>query len=157
MPPKRKGKGSSAARKRPKSDWRTPLFYWRGELDGKRWIGSWFVSGRSNLRAFLKSPVASADGLPSDEEFASSANSFELECSKALGFLPTNSSDGNATFSGKYKLDNGDGPQDYSDIDHQIWVVDGPPSGAMGDSAWGLAGACGNTEFGRFVSLGKLE
>ena len=39
--------------KRAETDWRTPLFYWRGAVDGDAWSGTW---------------VASADGLPSDAD-----------------------------------------------------------------------------------------
>ena len=76
MPPKRKSSSTASAGKRkkkaPAEDWRTPLFYWRGTIDGSSWSGTW---------------VASSDGLPSDAEFAASANAFKLEGSQSLATL----------------------------------------------------------------------
>ena len=153
MPPKR-GKATAGTapkrRKAAKEDWRTPVFYWRGRVDGSKWSGTW---------------VASTNGLPSDAEFEESANTFELTSSKSLATLHNwqlNSPDnpgggGGASFTGKYKLDNGDGLADYSDVEHQIWAYNGPPAEHPSLESWGAVGACGDTEFGRFVSLGRLD
>ena len=126
------------------TDWRTPLFYWRGAVVGTKWSGTW---------------VASADGLPSDADFEASTNTFELECSAAL---PRLASADRATFAGSYKLDNGDGLADHSDYEQRLHAVDGPgghhPMGECGTATcWAVVAATGNTEFGRFVSLGRLD
>ncbi len=150
MPPKRSSSGSSKAKKRRTSapDWRVPIFYWRGKITNETtWSGTW---------------VASETGLPSDAEFAESANTFALECSKKIGKL-VRMSDGEAldvptaTFKGSYKLDNGDGLEDYSDNSHTICLQEGPPVGTpFGDSGWVSVAARGTTPFGQFVSLGKM-
>ena len=75
MPPKRSSSGSSKAKKRRTSapDWRVPIFYWRGKITNETtWSGTW---------------VTSETGLPSDAEFAESANTFALECSEQIGML----------------------------------------------------------------------
>ena len=50
-------------------------------------------------------------------------------------------------------------PRGYEDIEHLIWAVKGPPSHhPLGDIFdWATVGACGDTPFGRFVSLGRLD
>ena len=90
--------------KRAETDWRTPLFYWRGAIDGDTWSGTW---------------VASADGLPSDADFAASENTFTLKCSAELG----KSMSSPATLAGSYKLDQGDGLADFSDISHEVYAM----------------------------------
>ena len=60
-------------------------------------------------------------------------------------------------FGGSYKLDNGDGPADYSDLEHEIFAYNGPPDHHPAVHSWAVVGACGDTEFGRFVSLGVLD
>ena len=67
-----------------------------------------------------------------------------------------------ATLAGSYKLDQGDGLADFSDISHEVYAIDGPPGHhALGEQGaetdWAVVGATGNTEFGRFVSLGRLD
>ena len=52
MPPRKR------TRKSPKEqDWRSNLFFWRGAIDGKKWIGT-------NTHAEKE-----GDCLPSDDEF----------------------------------------------------------------------------------------
>lgn len=147
MPPKRKAPSTSApkrkAKKAPAPDWRTPLFYWRGKVDGSTWEGTW---------------VASTEGLPSNEEFEASENTFKLKCSKTLGNVWQHDDDDEpVSFTGSYKLDNGEGPADFTDIKHEIWAHNGPPAHHPSTSSWAVVGACGDTEFGRFVSLGRLD
>ena len=105
--------------------------------------------------------VASDAGLPSEEEFATSENTFKLECSAdlaTLGSLRVRESmqeeEPPQFVSGSYKLDNGEGLADYSDLEHKLWAADGPPSHHPSTHEWAAVGACGDTEFGRFVSLG---
>ena len=154
MPPKgkRAPRSSSSSSKKAKraSDWRSPLFYWRGTVAGGVWEGTW---------------VASTDGLPSDADFAASANSFKLTSSTAhLGTL--HAVDGGASLTGMYKLDNGEGLADVSDIEHRVCarrlVVEQPLSPTEeeeqpSNASWAVVGACGDTEFGPFVSLGRLD
>ena len=129
MPPRKRGAagGASKKAKQPRPDWRVPIFYWRGTVTDKEWRGAW---------------VASADGLPSDTELAESKSTFELTCTSEL---VTGAS---ASFTGSYKLDNGDGLADFSDVEHNIRIADG---------ASAIVAARGTTEFGEFVSLGKLQ
>mmetsp|Transcript_50075 Transcript_50075/g.165820 ORF Transcript_50075/g.165820 Transcript_50075/m.165820 type:complete len:219 (+) Transcript_50075:120-776(+) len=138
MAPKRKAAASAAARKRkaPPSDWRTPIFYWRGAISGAEWTGTW---------------VASAAGLPRDAEFKESANTFSLRCSQPIMSLVDEEDREvkTAHFTGSYKLDNGEGLADYEDVEHSIAVCFGPE--------WASVAARGTTEFGDFVSLGKLH
>jgi hypothetical protein len=145
-------KGKQKAARGAPADWRAPLFFWRGKVDGTTWEGTW---------------VASTEGLPSEAEFASSPNAFKLTCSVDLGalFSPTNSllnedAEHFASFTGSYKLDNGDGLADYEDKEHVIWGHGCPPDHhplSEGVDHWAVVGATGNTEFGRFVSLGRLD
>jgi len=147
MSAKRKSNAAAAPRRRKKApaDWRMPIFYWHGSVTGNTWEGTW---------------VASADGLPSAVDFQESANTFKLECSDALPSICHDSSEvggAGAILTGSYKLDNGDGLADYSDIEHQIWAYNGPPEHRPSAGEWTTIGACGDTEFGRFVSLGQLS
>ena len=150
MPPKRKTLSSATApkpkkeKKPPAPDWRQPVFYWRGAVTGAVWEGTW---------------VASTDGLPSDADFKDSANTFRLECGKPLSTLAkARGEDRAAAFAGgTYKLDNGEGLGDYSDLEHKIFAFNGPPPHHPSCSSWAVVGACGDTEFGRFVSLGRLD
>eukprot|EP00966_Prymnesium_polylepis_P166957 3859214-Prymnesium_polylepis.4 len=148
MAPKRAASASGKARKKraPALDWRTPLFYWRGTVDDETWSGAW---------------VASTDGLPSDADFEASENSFKLKCSEPIGMLVTLSDTAEkaptAMLTGSYKLDNGGGLDDYSDVEHKICAIEGPPCGGpLGESEWVNVAARGTTEFGEFVSLGKM-
>jgi len=145
-PKKRKSSSSTAARKKkaPAADWRQSAFYWRGAVSGSTWEGAW---------------VASDEGLPSDADFAASTNTFKLVCSTALSNVyPCGAREhGGGTFTGEYKLDNGDGPADYSDLEHEIFAYNGPPGHHPAVHSWAVVGACGDTEFGRFVSLGVLD
>ena len=81
--------------------------------------------------------------------FGNLANTFKLECSVALASKQTHRTGGSGTFSGSYKLDNGDGLADYSDIEHKIWACNGPPDNHPSIHHWTIVGATGTTEFGR--------
>eukprot|EP00322_Chrysochromulina_rotalis_P012324 CAMPEP_0115836704 /NCGR_PEP_ID=MMETSP0287-20121206/4847_1 /TAXON_ID=412157 /ORGANISM="Chrysochromulina rotalis, Strain UIO044" /LENGTH=249 /DNA_ID=CAMNT_0003290201 /DNA_START=17 /DNA_END=766 /DNA_ORIENTATION=- len=129
MPPKRKAKAATGVAKvRKPNDWRAPLFYWRGFIDeGGGWKGTW---------------VASEQGLPCDADFDESPTTFSLMSDKKFGGA------GSASFvKGSYKLDQGDGLKSYSDLSHAFHML----------SSEGIVGACGTTEFGRFISLGLIE
>ena len=137
MAPKRKAKASApAAKVRKPNDWRAPLFYWRGTTgENGGWVGTW---------------VASEEGLPSDAEFKAAPTTFSLVADKAL----TNYGHTGSFVSGSYKLDQGDGLGNYSDLLH-IFHVRATDNDKGSDGV--VVGACGNTEFGRFISLGVLE
>ena len=149
-PPKRAAAAASSKAKKPRSsappepDWRTPLFFWRGEVsNGTSWSGTW---------------VASADGLPSDADFAASANTFTLSCSENISTMsdgPSGTADAPAaTLTGSYK---GDGQEDISDTEHSICVQEGPAMGGpMGDSGWLSVAGRGTNRFGKFLSLGTM-
>jgi hypothetical protein len=150
-----------------KEDWKTTLFYWRGELrldaEKHQLVGGGPWVGRC------------ASGLPSDEEFARSPNTFEQTA--ALGkhealpkFAATifkwpvihfgeiaegteNMWEGvKGSFKGSYLLDQGDGDglQSYTDKSHSSHIYD-----TKHDIVTVVAQ--GSTEFGCFVSAGILE
>ena len=129
MAPKRKAEGTRGGKKAKKPDWRMPLFYWRGQWSKGTWQGSW---------------VASEDGLPSDADFQESTSTFKLSAEK--GELA-------GKLAGSYKLDNGDGPADYSDIEH---IVHATPVTSKAGTPLVVVGARGDTEFGKFLSMGVL-
>ena len=100
------------------------------------WTGTW---------------VASEEGLPNDSDFLASPTTFALVSDKSLVNF---SHVGSASFvSGSYKLDQGDGLNSYSDISHEFHLR----STNDDEGSDGIVGACGNTEFGRFISIGVLE
>jgi len=147
-------------RKAGASDWRSTIFYWRGRLTLESelvtWSGAW---------------VGSSEGHPTPEAFAASENTFSLTAAAPLlGTLAEllqrkSHKNGNQDkqeeqeeesvldFTGKYKLDQEDGRgiQSYSDFEHKV---------AFGrffqDAGFSVVAACGVTEFGRFVSHGRL-
>ena len=146
---KRPAEGDGGSSKRQNlefDDWRSPLYYWHGQVStddhsGKTtWEGTW---------------IASKDGLPTPSEFGKSPNSFKLVSTDFL------SRDGVALeescpfgrsgrFTGTFKLDNdGTGLRDYSDLEHRI-VFKNRTDGTL------LVGARGAASFGQFVSTGCL-
>jgi hypothetical protein len=137
MAPKRKSKspasGGATAKVRKPNDWRAPLFYWRGSTrqgtgGSGTWTGTW---------------VASEGGLPGSAAFEAAPTTFDLTSSRPLISL---GDVGSAEFiCGSYQLDQGDGLAKFSDVSHVCHLA-----------ADGVVGACGNTEFGKFISLGKL-
>jgi hypothetical protein len=130
-------------------DWKATLFYWRGDLlfdSGSKaltWKGAW---------------VGSSHGLPTDQEFASSPNSFTLTAQRIEGPVVLSASaaelrpaDGvGGKFTGSYLLDQGGGLEQFSDRSHQFQI------GRCSDGSV-LVAARGTTEFGAFVSAGRLE
>jgi hypothetical protein len=134
-------------------DWRAPLFYWKGTLTFQKqqksrdrlvWAGSWF---------------ASSEGLPSDQDFESTKdNSFSLyytltkedEDHHKSGDLSLDESwllGRTGKFQGAYMLDNGTGHEKCKDKKHEFAVIEGGF----------LVAARGETDFGAFVSLGRIE
>ncbi len=139
--PKKKGKTAHIP------DWRMTIFYWRGTVTATKWEGTW---------------VSSQDGLPTDQMFQSSDNSFSLHTTQNLQVHGSDRAEGGGpgpggTFTGSYKLDNGDGLKDFSDVDHSFYICEDPPSDRPGRCPGATVAAVGDTEFGRFVSLGKLD
>lgn len=132
-------------------DWRSPLFYWRGELtprdDRLRWQGAW---------------VAREGDLPTDEEFAASENAFDVSSTAGFEFhthrrlLGITRELGHATafglVDGYYLLDNGGGHERFTDIRQNVLAK----QFTRGEGSFFVA-ACGTTEFGSFISLGSID
>jgi len=136
-------------------DWKATLFYWRGLLTHEpgsstlSWEGAW---------------VGSASGMPSDADFEASENTFAQTGAmpkkvaaaatlSALGSELEPAEEGvTAKMKGTYLLDQGDGagPQTYSDINQTILIH-------RRDEQNVHVAAKGNTEFGRFISAGRLD
>jgi hypothetical protein len=130
-------------------DWKATMYYWRGELSfdgGKKmltWKGAW---------------VGSTRGLPSDQEFAASPNAFTLTSAKIKGGVSLSATAAElepaaglkSKFTGSYQLDQGDGLETFSDKTH-MFKISAAPDGSV------LVAARGTTEFGAFVSAGRLE
>ena len=131
-------------------DWRSPLFYWRGELtprdDRLRWQGAW---------------VACEGDLPTDGEFAASENAFDVSSTAGFEFhihrrlLGITRELGHATafglVDGYYLLDNGGGHERFTDIRQNVVVEEKSPTDPL------VVAAVGTTEFGAFVSLGSID
>ena len=129
-------------------DWKATMYYWRGELSfdgGKKmltWKGAW---------------VGSTRGLPSDQEFAASPNAFTLTSAKIKGGVSLSATAAElepaaglkSKFTGSYQLDQGDGLETFSDKTH-MFKISAAPDGSV------LVAARGTTEFGAFVSAGRL-
>ena len=139
-------------------DWRDTLFCWRGVLSategggGKErvmWSGTW---------------VGSEDGeLPTQDQFEQSKNKFQLSAEAALAAVAGSE----VVWKGWYKLDNGDGLDNVEDWSHACAF--GEPAAAAVPSETEAAsagdadavGSCvvaakGTTEFGQFISRGRL-
>jgi hypothetical protein len=130
-------------------DWKATMYYWRGELSfdgGKKmltWKGAW---------------VGSTRGLPSDQEFAASPNAFTLTSAKIKGGVSLSATAAElepaaglkSKFTGSYQLDQGDGLETFTDKTH-MFKISAAPDGSV------LVAARGTTEFGAFVSAGRLE
>lgn len=157
---------SKKRKSEPLSDWRSTIFYWRGNISitpsdsGKDatliWEGSW---------------EGSADGFPKEEEFQSSLNKFRLVCNDPKNIsgdsITTNETDGITTdvmeklinlegsLKGSYLLDQGDGQglQRFEDHSHEFAT-----SEIITDKEdkFLVVSACGSTEFGRFISHGRI-
>ena len=132
-------------------DWRSPLFYWRGELtprdDRLRWQGAW---------------VAREGDLPTDDEFTASENAFDVSSTAGFEFhthrrlLGITRELGHATafglVDGYYLLDNGGGHERFTDIRQNVLAK----QFTRGEGSFFVA-ACGTTEFGSFISLGSID
>ena len=148
-------------------DWRATLFVWRGVLDVSRsgaglpcvtWGGAW--------------EPTDTDALPDDSAYVSSENEFVLRSRNyveqdAIEILesciePRDMEDlgelfwglehlGDIKLTGSYQLDQGDGRghHTYTDDWHDMTVS------CRGQYA--VVAACGDTQFGRFVSLGYVD
>ena len=178
--------------KRPRADWRSPLFVWRGALRydaGTRrlaWRGAWLSA----------EPGA---GAPADAALAASENAFEqgadgvgpleiagvaggvadagagIGADAAAGAAAGAAVDGAAagadasllgrallgaalSLRGSYLLDQGDGRgrTRFEDVSHRLAVA-ALPLGASGEPFAARVAACGQTEFGSFVSYGRVS
>ena len=143
-------------------DWRATLFVWRGvlgvsETNSLTWDGVW--------------EPTDTDALPDDSAYVDSKNDFALRTrmmggddleileSCILGPDMERLGDlfwglehlGDIKLTGSYQLDQGDGRghQSYSDDWHDMTVsIRGP---------YAVVAACGETQFGRFISLGYVD
>lgn len=128
-------------------DWKATMYYWRGTLsfaaETLTWKGAW---------------VGSRAGLPPDSEFASSPNEFTLTApAKVKGGVTLAATAAElkpaaikGKFVGKYLLDQGDGLENFQDKAH-MFKISSCEDGSV------MVCARGTTEFGAFVSAGKLE
>ena len=138
-------------------DWKETLFVWRGALvprsapgRGPVWTGTWVG-------------VGPGEPFPSYSDFVESGNAFCMN-------LDWDAASGSWMVVGQYKLDNGDGYGEYSDIVQRIYALE-----KGGDAGVRLAGhphsapdsepnflkrqlvaAAGSTEFGNFFSKGHV-
>ena len=143
-------------------DWRATLFVWRGvlgvsETNSLTWDGVW--------------EPTDTDALPDDSAYVDSKNDFALRTRMMGGddleILETCTIGpdmehlgelfwglehlGDIKLTGSYQLDQGDGRghQSYSDDWHDMAVsIRGP---------YAVVAACGETQFGRFISLGYVD
>ena len=143
-------------------DWRATLFVWRGvlgvsETNCLTWDGVW--------------EPTDTDTLPDDSAYVDSKNDFNLRTRmmggddleiletcilgpdmERLGDLFWGLEHlGDIKLTGSYQLDQGDGRghQSYSDDWHDMTVsIRGP---------YAVVAACGETQFGRFISLGYVD
>ena len=143
-------------------DWRATLFVWRGvlgvsETNSLTWDGVW--------------EPTDTDALPDDSAYVDRKNDFALRTRmmggddleiletcilgpdmERLGDLFWGLEHlGDIKLTGSYQLDQGDGRghQSYSDDWHDMTVsIRGP---------YAVVAACGETQFGRFISLGYVD
>ena len=120
------------------TDWKETLFVWKGILtivnnNNVEWKGTW-VSTNDEKNNF-----------PTDDDFASSKNNFELYSST---ITKHNNDSIDINFDrGHYLLDNGNGLEKFSDSDHNLYCI------KHTDDRW-YCFAKGDTEFGPFISKG---
>ena len=123
-------------------DWRQPLFFLHGTVDTE-----------DGVTVFEGTWVASDEGLPSLASFEESRDSFRLTTGDFLDTgvpLEEASPIGRSgKFGGIYKVGSGEVPRKYSDLDHKMSVMDHTVSCS-------LVAERGTSEFGAFVSLGRL-
>lgn len=107
--------------------------------------------------------------LPSDEEFKQSLNTFELaaEGGGGVGFVATElgldtieayhfgGTDSTVSWTGSYLLDNGEGLEKTSDLEHKC-VFNFTDFGGDSSECVTTATAMGDTDFGRFISFGRM-
>lgn len=128
------------------SDWRGPLFFWRGQVVRGEdrtfsWCGDWATDMRDAGQGGPNS-FACTLTLASDNNFYTNTD-FML-----MAETPTK-----AAISSSYLLDQGDGLGLQTFLDHSHDVIVGPAQGRR----WAAVAGCGSTEFGRFVTHGRLS
>ena len=143
-------RGGLKRKRKEAEDWRSTLFFWRGVLSGETWQGTWVGA---------PPPTADSPALPPPlpAAHAASANTFSATLSPAAPPAPLTL----ASLLGlccsaasTYQLDQGDGQglQSFADAQHALRVADAP----RGEAPCALAAACGENNFGSFVSAGLL-
>jgi hypothetical protein len=137
---------SKSKRKTEEEDWRSTVFYWRGRIEPLtlEWEGVW---------------VGSDSGTPSQPQFAESVNIFKTTLILDLDEKKTEHLrlDDIACCSGRftectYLLDQGEGHESFSDLSQNVSFSE--VKDESGDR-YSVVCACGDTEFGRFVSAGR--
>ena len=127
----------------PAPDWRVELRHWTGFIGqedvASQWKGAWLAKDGAFKTALVTSRWVT--------------HSFNLTVADVDTLLDQRT-EYTGSITGSYKLDNGDGPQDYSDVEHQIhaWPVVANPF----MERWKLVGARGKDELGEFISIGAL-
>jgi hypothetical protein len=154
----------SAKRRKTESDqeeWRRTLFAWHGVLHTDEpgasltWKGAWV-------------PLESSQSMCEPSHFATSENKFDLtstlaarhECSHDLDSAKTWQAGPSGEWHGWYLLDQDDGagPKRYEDTEHKFGLYTIPVEVGSAEHEAERVSVCvatGNTEFGRFVSLGR--
>lgn len=138
-------RGGLKRKRKEVEDWRSTLFFWRGVLASDTWQGTWVGAP----------PTDAASPLPA--AYAASASTFTATLSPAALPAPLTLASllgHSCSISSAYLLDQGDGQglQRFSDGQHALRVADAP----RGEAPSALAAACGENEFGSFVSAGLL-
>ena len=138
MPVSRKRKAPKAE---PEEDWRSTLFFWRGELSAGAWAGTW-----------VGAPPDSAAAEPTAAQHAASAATFTAALTPPAG--PDALQGLACAVASRYQLDQGDGAglQEYADSEHHLVVA----AAAAGAPACAPAAATGANNFGAFVSVGRV-
>jgi len=144
-------------------DWRSTLFCWTGTLSSPN-INNDFTQPITYSGSWLPStnPLDSSDPLhatsnnPPTVPPSTNLNTFTLATTLAASHADFRVY---APFKGSYMLDNGDGHDSYRDKKHVLIVKRIGGNGGDGGNGGGdvsLAAARGNTEFGKFVSVGYV-
>ena len=128
-----------APKAEPEEDWRSTLFFWRGELSEGAWAGTW---------------VGTLDpAAPTAAQHAASAATFSAALAPPAG--PDALQGLACAVASRYQLDQGDGAglQEYTDEEHHLVVA---AAAAAAGAASAPAAAAGANNFGAFVSVGRV-
>ena len=132
------------------ADWRSTLFKWKGELNPNvNGFPAKLIMQPGKLPLAFAGSWIPSDNPPTTSTDFASGNAFLVRCSNVVtdsfGDILVDFSEGS------YQLDNGDGPQSFSDHLHNVLLRCLP---GLSDY---LAVAYGSTEFGKFLSVGYVH